>query len=131
MEMSQEKISAAQAAQVYSEVPGVLRGLVTERDELKTKLASADAELAEYKQRERIEKIARSMDDKNIDIGSSLEEKVDRIKEAHVKGRSLDAIEEAVELTAPNGGLGKLGSAEEVGNGANQLEAYLLGGLSD
>ncbi len=129
--MSQEKISAAKAAAVYSEVPGVLRALVSERDGLRTKLAAANRKLAEYNERDRIEKIARTMSEKGIDTDSSFDDKVERIKEATQRGRSLDVIEEAIEMTAPNGGLGKLGSAAEVGNGAGQLEAYLLGGLNE
>lgn len=128
--MSQEKISAAQAAQVYSEVPGVLRTLVSERNGLLEKNAALRKENAEFKRRDRIEKIARSMHDKGIDPGSSLEEKEDRIKQAAERGRSLDVIEEAIDMTAPNGDLAKL-AEEQPGNGGNPLEAYLLGGLSD
>jgi hypothetical protein len=128
--MGKEKISAAQAAQVYSEVPSVLRALVSERNELLEKNASLRTENEEFKRRDRIEKIARSMHDKGIDPNSSLEEKADRIKEAAERGRSLDVIEEAIDMTAPNGDLAKL-AEEQPGNGANQLEAYLLGGLSD
>lgn len=128
--MSQEKISAAQAAQVYSEVPGVLRALVSERNTLLEKNASLRKENEEFKRRDRIEKIARSMHDKGIDPSSSLEEKANRIKEAEARGKSLDVIEEAIDMTAPNGDLAKL-AEEQHGNDANQLEAYLLGGLSD
>ena len=49
--------------------------------------------------------------------------------EAASKGKSLDAIEEAVAMTAPDGGFAKLGSDEEHGQGQNSLEAYLLGGI--
>lgn len=124
-----EKISAAQAWQVYSEVPGVLRSLVTERDGLREKLASAQRQLSEYKERDRIEKIARMMEEKRIDYGADFDEKCVRIKEAASRGRSLDAIEEAVNMTAPSGEFAKLGSDEEVGNGSTAIEAYLLGGL--
>lgn len=129
--MSQEKISAAKVAAVYSEVPGVLRALVAERNSLRTKLAAANRKLEEVEKRDRIEKIAHAMTEKGVDPDSSFDDKVERIKEATQRGRSLDVIEEAIEMTAPNGGLGKLGSAEEVGNGASQFESYLLGGLSD
>lgn len=129
--MGQEKISSADAMQVYSEAPAVLRALAAERDGLKTKLAAAQSTIAEYQERDRIEKIARSMEEKGIAAGVPFEDTVDRIKEATVKGRSLDAIEQAVEMTAPNGDIAKLGSADEgQANGENQLEAYLLGGLS-
>jgi ribosomal protein S1 len=123
------KISAAQAFQVYSEVPGVLRGLVEERDNLLSKVASLRAELEEYKVSDRIEKIAHTMDDKHIDNGVSFDEKVERIKEAHASGRSLDVIEEAVDMTAPQGGMAHLGNELETGNGAVELESYLLGGI--
>jgi len=124
-----EKISADKAWQVYSEVPGVLRALVSERDELKEKLASADARIAEFEERDRIEKIARRMEEKKISYGEDFSDTCDRIKEAAAKGKSLDAIEEAVEMTAPDGGFAKLGSDEEHGQGDNALEAYLLGGI--
>jgi predicted nuclease with TOPRIM domain len=124
-----EKISANKAWQVYSEVPGVLRALVSERDELKEKLASADARIAEFEERDRIEKIARRMEEKKISYGDDFSDTCDRIKEAASQGKSLDAIEEAVEMTAPDGSIAKLGSDEEHGQGDNALEAYLLGGL--
>jgi len=128
--MSQTKISAAQAAQVYAEVPAVLRALVTERDDLRTKLAAADARIQEFEKSDRIEKIARSMEEKGIDTGSTFEDKIERIKEATARGRSLDVIAEAIEMTAPNGDLGKLAGAEAPGNGADALTSYLLGSVS-
>jgi len=129
--MSQAKISAAHAAQVYSEVPGVLRALATERDELTTKLGAANRKLAEYERADRIEKIARTMESKGIDPDSSIEDKIERIKEAASSGRSLDVIAEAVEMTAPDGSLGKLAGVEQSGNAGDSLTSYLLGGLSE
>ena len=104
---------------------------MTERDELNTKLAAANTKLSEYEKADRIEKIARTMEEKGVDLGSSFEEKVERIKEAAQRGRSLEVIAEAVDMTAPNGSLGKLASAEQPGNGADHLTSYLLGGLSE
>ena len=127
--MSTEKISAAQALQVYEEVPRVLRSLVSERDEALNKLASAEKKIADYERRDRIEKIARSMEEKALDVGTSYEEKIQRIEKAASAGRSLDVIEEAVNMTAPTKSLGGLGSDTETGNGANPLESYLLGQL--
>ena len=127
-----EKISAAQAAQVYSEVPGVLRALTSERDTLLEKNASLQEELNAFREADQIEKIARAMEEKQISIGESFEDKVERIKEAAAQGRALDVIAEAVEMTAPQGGFAKLGSELEPGNGDGEtrLESYLLGGLS-
>ena len=124
------KISAAQAAQVYGEVPGVLRKLASERDQLRAQLTETTEKLASYQNHERIEKIARHMEDKNINLGLTRDERVSQIKEAHAKGRSLDAIEAAVDMTAPNGEFAKVAS-DESGSGANQLESFLLGDLSE
>lgn len=128
--MGTEKISAAKAAAVYAEVPGVLRKLAAERDELRAENDNLREKVAEYEQNDRIEKIARSMHDKGIDVASSMEEKIERIKEAADRGRSLEVIEEAVEMTAPNGELAKLADGES-GNSGDQLTAYLLGGVSE
>ena len=123
------KISAAQAAQVYAEVPGVLRKLASEKDQLQVKLAETEKALEEFKLADRITKIAQTMEDKKINLGLSLGERVSKIKEAHASGRSLDAIEEAIDMTAPNGEMAKVAGDVE-GNGENALESYLLGGLA-
>ncbi len=124
------KIGAAKAAAVYAEVPEVLRKLASERDELRVTNRGLCEKLAEYERHDRIEKIARSMHDKNIDVASSMEDKVERIKEAAERGRSLDVIEEAIEMTAPDGGFAKL-AEDASGNNGDQLTAYLLGGVSE
>ena len=125
----QVKISAAQAAQVFAEVPGVLRKLASERDTLTEKLAAAEGELAQYRLKERMAKIATKMASKGIN-GLSAEEHFENVKEAHAQGRSLDAIEEAVEMTSPTGGMGKI-AEDQTGNasGASALESYLLGSI--
>lgn len=123
------KISAAQAAQVYAEVPGVLRKLASEKDQLQVKLAEAEKELEGFKLASRISKIAQTMEDKKINLGLSLGERISKIKEAHASGRSLDAIEEAIDMTAPNGEMAKV-AGDVDGNGENALESYLLGGLA-
>jgi hypothetical protein len=127
--MSQEKISAAKAAAVYSEVPSVLRSLASERDGLLEKNAALQAKVDEYEKHGRIEKIAQAMEVKGISPDMSREDRIEQIKEAASQGKSLDVIEEAIEMTAPNGELGKLGSVG--GNGEDALTSYLVGGLSD
>lgn len=127
--MSTEKISAAKAAAVYAEVPSVLRKLASERDELRAENETLRSKVAEFEQSDRIEKIARAMHDKGIDTQSSMEDRVERIKEAAERGKSLDVIEEAVEMTAPDGNLAKL-AEDTPGNSGDQLTAYLMGALS-
>ena len=124
--MATEKISSAQAEAVYQEVPGVLRAQQAEIGTLREKVASQEQELVEFRTNDRIEKIAHDMETKHIDIGVSHDERVDKIKTAHQSGRSLDALEEAVEMTSPNGEFAKI-AEKEAGSGATQLEAYILG----
>jgi hypothetical protein len=119
----------AQAQEVLEMVPTVLRELVAERDALLEKNAEQAAELETYRRNGRIEKIAKSMEDKHIDLGTSFADKIAKVKEAADQGKSLDVIEEAVKMAAPVQNLGRLGDDQEVGNGATELEAFLLGGL--
>lgn len=125
---TQEKISAAQAAQVMAEVPGVLLKLASERDEAVEKLAAAQVELDGYRLEKRMAKIAARMADKGIGSGLTVEEHLAHVKEAHASGRSLDAIEEAVDMSAPDGSFGKIAEHTDA-NGGSQLESYLLGDL--
>ena len=127
--MATEKISSAQAEAVYQEVPGVLRAQQAEISSLREKVAAQEQELVDYRTNDRIEKIAHAMEEKHIDFGVSHDERVEKIKTAHASGRSLDALEEAVEMTTPNGEFAKI-AEQDAGSGANQLEAYLLGDIS-
>ena len=124
------ELTLEKVAQVFNEVPRVLRSLSAERDGLLEKNASLRSELQEYKRRDRIEKIAHEMEEKGVDARSH-QERVELIKESADAGRSLDVIEEAVKMAAGNGSLGDLGNPDEAGNGSSQLESFLLGGLSE
>lgn len=121
------KISAQKAFAVFSEVPTTLRALAVERDEALQKLAAAQDELHSYHLRERVEKIASEMESKNIQPGLSTNERRELLMKKAEEGR-LDAVEQAVEMAAPERALGFLG--EVPGNGADQLTSYLLGDLA-
>jgi hypothetical protein len=131
-----EKISHNKVAAVLSTVPNMLRGLARERDELLEKNAQLQAQVSEFEQRERVEKIAKAADEKGIDsLGGSHEEKVASIENAVEKGQSLDVMEEAVKLSAKQGNLASLTGDELTGEGGassasqTDLESYLLGNL--
>lgn len=121
------KISAQKAVAVFSEVPSTLRALAVERDEALNKLAAVKEELHAYHLRERVEKIASEMEAKNIQPGLSGSERRELLMKKAGEGR-LDAVEQAVEMSAPDKALGFLG--ELPGNGADQLTSYLLGDLA-
>lgn len=131
-----EKISSQKVAAVLSTVPNMLRGLAKERDDLLEKNASLRARVADFERRERVEQIAKTAEKKGIDSwGESHEEKVASIESAVEKGRSLDAMEEAVKMATAGGNLATLTGDELTGDdGASsasksQLESFLLGNL--
>jgi len=131
-----EKISSKKVAAVLSTVPGMLRNLAKERDELLEKNASLRARVDEYEHRERVDRIAKTASDRGIDSwGESHEEKVASIEAAVEKGRSLDVMEEAVKLSSPRGDLAELSGDELTGDdGASsqsrtQLESFILGNV--
>ena len=70
--------------------------------------------------------IARQLEDRKNDVGTSMDDKVEKVKHAAARGR-LDAFEEAVGITAPAQSLGTLGSELEYGNSADRFEGMLLG----
>ena len=125
-----EKISSQKVAAVLSTVPNLLRSLAGERDDLLEKNASLQARVDEFERQRRIDNLAKTASQKHIDsLGETHEDKVASIEDALGKGKSLDVMEEAVKLSSPRGDLGDLGDELEAGNGATQLESYLLGSL--
>jgi hypothetical protein len=126
-----EKISSQKVASVLSTVPGMLRTLASERDELLEKNAQLDRQVQEYRRRDRVNQVAKTAEAKGIDsLGESYEEKVASIEAAMSKGKSLDVMEEAIKMSSPRGDLAGLSGDElEGGSGGTQLEAYLLGEL--
>lgn len=120
------KLSAQKAIAVLSEVPSALRSLVAERDDALQKLAAATEELGRYRLDERIGKIASAMEAKNIQPGLSGDERRELLMKKAEAGQ-LDAVEQAVDLSAGSRPLGHLGDAP--GNGGDQLTSYLLGDL--
>lgn len=88
--MSIEKISTAQVGQMMKVAGEALQKVVSERDELKEKVAH-------YEKKERAERIAAEMEAKGLKNELSFHEKV-----AHLMEReSLDVVEEAVSMQAP------------------------------
>ena len=125
-----EKVASDKVAQVLSAVPGMLRNLANERDELQEKNASLAAKVTEYERQQRVDGIAKVAGEKGIDsLGETHEEKVASIESALGKGKSLDVMEEAVKMSSVNADFGNLGDDLAPGNGETQLESYLLGHL--
>lgn len=126
-----EKISSQKVAAVLSTVPVMLRNLAQERDDLLTKVASLQQKVEDYERRERVESIAKEAEAKHLhSLGETMEEKIAHLEQAVQSGRNIDIIEEAVKLSAKEGSIAQLSiDDKEVGNGASELESYLLGSL--
>ena len=116
------KLSAAQAQAVLAQVPGQLRKLASENESLR-------ARVEELEQEKRLQKLAKRMEEKGLDPDLSEEDRMARLTEQARAGR-LDVLEQAVVMAAGRAPLGELAGEEMPGNGANELESYLLGGLS-
>lgn len=124
-----QKISASQVHAVLSEVPSTLRALVSERDEALQKLAEAREELHRYRSQERLNKLATKMENRGFRPGNSYEDTIEFLSKKAAEGQ-LDAVEQAVDMSAPQKPIGWLGEVSS-GSTANDLTSYCLGELVD
>jgi len=121
-----EKIAGSKIAMILSSVPGVLRQLAEERDSALEKVASLQTEVDDFRQAERIRKVAEAADERGVtDWGVSHEEKVASIHEALDQGKDLAVMEQAVQLVAPDGGFASLSEGGHVKTGSQQSAVAL------
>jgi len=116
--MPMQKLSSDKVAEVLRQVGPTLRALSEENSSLKEKLAF-------YHKRERVEKLATSMEAKNLNSDTPYAEKVDRLMQSD----DLDTYEKAVELSAQQVKLASL--SDHPGNAsdaASALEQAILEG---
>jgi len=93
-----QKISSQDAASLLKQAGAAIRTLKDERDDLREKVAS-------FEKRERMEKIARDMEEKGLSQDLTFEQKVAALE----KAPDLRVTEEAIKLAAPQGrGFGSL-----------------------
>jgi len=113
------KISSNDASALLKQAGAAIRSLTGERDQLREKLAAKE-------KGERIEKIARDMEEKGLQPELSYEEK----RAALARAEDLKVTEEAVKLAAPqNRILGNL--SDQPGDGATSaFENFILTGES-
>ena len=87
-----QKISSQDAASLLKQAGAAIRTLTSQRNDLLTKVAS-------FEKRERMEKIARDMEEKGLSTDLTFEQKVASLDQAP----NLDVTEEAIKLAAPQG----------------------------
>lgn len=101
------KIAGEKAAEVLRQVGPALRALSGENTTLKEKLAF-------YEKKERVEKIASSMDAKNLEPELSHEEKVERL----MGQDDLDVVSKAVDMSAQQVKLASISDYPDSGHDA-------------
>ncbi len=107
------KLSSDKVAEVLAQAGPALRALLEENAELKVKIAH-------YNQLERVEKLAKTMEEKGFDSQISHEEKVQRLMGAD----DLDVVEKAIDLSAPQFKLASV--SDNPGNSSDALGALEL-----
>ena len=112
-----QKISSQDASALLKQAGSAIRALVKENGSLKEKISSKERE-------DRVVKIARDMEEKDLSPDLDLDEKIAAIRQAD----NLDVTEEAIKLAAPQssiiGGTGELPG----GGGSSALEHFILTG---
>ena len=117
-----EKLSTAKVAQVLADAAGALKDLAAERD----KLAEENSSM---KMRMEAEKLATAMHAKGCRLDVEHGELVSEIEKAAEDGR-LPALQEAVDMVAPNMGLAGLTTSDDApGGGMTSLEGYIIGNV--
>lgn len=114
-----KKISSQDAQALLKQAGAAIRFLEKERDDLMQKVATFELD-------DRVTKIARDMEEKDLEQELTFEEKVAQLKES----KNLDITEEAIKLAAPQGSGRLLGNPDEIvtGGGSSAFETYILTG---
>jgi len=91
------KLSNTQVAQLSKLAADNLRALSEDNTKLRDENTDLKQKVAAFEKRARVEKIAGQMEEKGLNPGSSLQEKIAELMQRD----NLDAVEEAVGMAAP------------------------------
>lgn len=112
-----QKISSQDAASLLKQAGAAIRTLTKERSDLQVKIAS-------FEKKERMEKIARDMEEKGLSPDLTFEQKVAALE----KAPDLRVTEEAIKLAAPQGhGFGSLSDDQPSGS-TSPFEHFIMTG---
>ncbi len=121
MSEKQEKI-----AQVLRDSAQLVRSVSTERDDLAIKLAASEAQNAVYERRIECEKVAASMHSKGIRTDEEFSAVVDDLEKSAAAGK-LEAIEQAVDMVAPDMSFKTASITDAPAASGSEFERFLLG----
>lgn len=98
-----------QAKQFLSQtVAPTLLKLSSQRDRYAQEVEDLKSKLSEYKKAEEIEKIARKLEGKGQWIGTSLEDRINFVKESADNGADLEKLSQAADLLGADGNIGTM-----------------------
>lgn len=114
------KISSKDASALLKQAAVAIRHVTSKNQELETELGS-------LKEAQRLEALARDMEEKGLSQDLTFEEKVASLKR---DGVNLDVAEEAIKMAAPQGNFLGDPDGDDAPGGAGQsaLESYILTG---
>lgn len=131
------KISAAQAGQMMKMAAENLRALSeenvsvqAERDALKLENEQLQEKVASAEREQRIVKVAKSMEAKNLNAGLTFEEKVAQLRERD----DLEVVEQAVDMQAPQLKMASVadgGNVQVEGSSDSAADVFAASILSD
>ena len=113
-----DKLSSDEVAAALYQVGPTLRALSYENRVLKEKVAA-------FQKRERVEKIAAAMEQKQLDHDTTYEQKVANLMSHH----NLDVVEEAISMSAPQIKLAAV--SDHAGNPSDARSSFEIGILED
>jgi len=103
-----QKLSARNVVAVLKQIPEALVKTASERDHWKERAIRAEQMLGDYQTRERVEKVAAAMIEKNLNKGLDQDELRENLMQKAAEGK-LEVVAEAVGMTARSNPLGFLG----------------------
>ncbi|MFW9998262.1 MAG: hypothetical protein ACFFD4_39855 [Candidatus Odinarchaeota archaeon] len=118
-----KKIAANDAFAVLSAVPGTLRAQQEKISQLSSENQKLREKVASYVLRDRVEKVAKDMEAKGLEVGLSHKERLDMLQKKAGEGK-LDVVEQAIDLAATQN---PLGSVSDLPSAGGDLVSYLLG----
>lgn len=101
------KLAEEKVVAVLADVPNALRALSKTAEDWKARALVAEEKVADHAHRERIEKLASSMESKGLATGRDRESRIALLEKKAAEG-ALDAVEQAIEMSAPQHPLGEL-----------------------
>ena len=113
-------------ADLLKKASATLLTLLQEREQLQVKLAELEERIQQHETEARIHKLAEMMGSKGPYVGTSFQERVQLVREKIASGQAtLDDLERALNVIAPDGSLGELAGSTKVASAKAEFERLM------